>query len=158
MLQVALTTIGSLVAFGLAGLRLYEFVRDRRPRISAHTILRSLPDMGNTITLLNSGKVPAGIYNFTLVWVEPHWTNWLGSRFRRVNNEESMIGFDQTCDITVDPYSQYSLEFSENDHFDWGGDLESDIYLKLWVVGRRKPLWLWITGPVSRVFARSNDP
>jgi hypothetical protein len=37
--------------------------------------------------------------------------------------------------------------FREENHFDWGVSLKQDIYLKLWLVGRASPVWLWITGP-----------
>ena len=50
-----------------------------------------------------------------------------------------------TCDITVPPHQQYSLNFREENHFGWHG--EDELYLRLSLVGRRSPLWLWVTGP-----------
>jgi hypothetical protein len=67
----------------------------------------------------------------------------LGRRFLRT--EFSLE--DVVCDITVPPHGQRTLNFSEGDYFAWGASLKFDLYLRLWLVGRRFPLWLWVTGP-----------
>ena len=33
------------------------------------------------------------------------------------------------------------------DHFVWGRGAADDLYLKISMVGRKKPLWFWVTGP-----------
>jgi hypothetical protein len=47
----------------------------------------------------------------------------------------------------IAPHSTHPLGFKEEYHFDWGVRLKQDIYLRLWLVGRNGPIWLWITGP-----------
>jgi hypothetical protein len=103
-------------------------------------------DIGNTIRITNTSKVPANIYYFELVWVKPHRSHRLVPLFRKAEMDESPLEH-QGCNITVEPYSQYPLTFTQSYHFDWGIKLKHHIYLKLWIIGRRSPKWLWVTGP-----------
>ena len=130
----------------LALVRLYEFVRDRSPHLSAITRLTSDPDIGNEVTLLNASKVPANIYHYDLVRAHrsPLGKNW------RIGRKVVGVEFDLEGDnvhVTVDAYSQTIIPFTGQDHFDWGGALKHDLYIRLWMVGRHRPLWLWVTGP-----------
>ena len=141
-----LSIASAALAAALAVLRAYEFFRDRRPSLKAVVSFVSDPDIGHTVALLNSSKVPANIWNFSLVHAEP---GALGRRFgwlRRIDSEEFPLEFE-FADITVPPYAQASLEFRERHYFAWGSSQQQDIYLKLWLVGRRKPLWFRLTGP-----------
>jgi hypothetical protein len=141
------TGIGGLVlAAPLAGLRIYEFFKDRAPRLSVLVELSDDANTGNTITLLNASKIPANILYFDLIWVQrgPFGKNIrLGRKITREN--EPLEG--ETCNITVGPHSQRALVFAEQDHFGWGAALSEDIYLRLWLIGRRSPRWFWVTGP-----------
>jgi hypothetical protein len=141
-----IATAALIVSVTLAGLRVYEFFQDRRARLKVLVLLTSDPITGNTITLLNSSKVPANIYYFTLVWVQPGRLQRYCRFLRKVESEESPMDY-QHCNITVPPHSQHALEFSEVDHFNWGHTLKSDIYLKVWLVGWRYPKWFFVTGP-----------
>jgi hypothetical protein len=60
--QIDLNTAGSLVAFGLAILKVLEFFRDRKPKLSLEVILRGHQELGNDLLIINSSKVPACIY------------------------------------------------------------------------------------------------
>ena len=138
-----LNTVGSLVAFGLAFLKLLEFFRDRKPTLAVVAMLRGIADVGNDLILTNSSKVPASIYYFELVWAK---RSPLGKDIA-LGRKELRTEFtleDGPCNITVDGYSTYLLNFSNEHHFDWGTD---DLYIKLSLVGREKPLWIWVVGP-----------
>lgn len=158
MLQEIISLGGAITAFTLAGLRIYEFFRDRRPKLDTSVTLTSHPSFGNTVTLLNSSKVPAGIYRYTLAWVHPHPLHRYSSMFRKVAHEESPLGPHDNCNITVPAHSQYSIQFTDQDHFDWGVKLKHHIYLKLWVVGKRKPLWFRLASPIEGIFVKGERP
>lgn len=158
MFQKIITLGGGLTAFALAALRFYEFDRDRRPKLDTSVTLTSDEGFGNTIILLNSSKVPANIYNYSLAWVRPHFLHRYISSFRKVDHEEFPLGPHDNCNITVAAYSQYSLHFTDENHFEWGIQLKHNVYLKLWMIGRRRPLWLRITGPIEGVFIKGNKP
>ncbi|UFS77058.1 hypothetical protein LPB73_06660 [Tardiphaga sp. 37S4] len=143
-----IATLGSYVALVLAGLKVLEFFRDRKPKLSIETLLRGSVEMGNDILLFNSSKIPARVYYYELIWMKPkRVTRWLGLRREQIGYQFSLE--DSTADISVDGYSLATLNFSDEDHFDWGDDAENDLYLKLSIVGRKRPLWFWITGPKS---------
>jgi hypothetical protein len=77
--QIDLNTAGSLVAFGLAILKVLEFFRDRKPKLSIEALLRGHEELGNDLLLINSSKVPACVYYYELVWVKPRrLTRWFG--------------------------------------------------------------------------------
>ena len=149
------TVGGWSMAFVMMLIRAYEFYRDRRPKLSLVVSLTSAQEEGNTITLLNASKVPANLWNYSLAWVKPGFFRRHIPLLRRVEHEESPFDFEN-CNITVEPYAQCSLNFSEGDHFSWGHKMTHDIYLKLWMVGRRShsPKWLWVTGP-ARLMKRT---
>lgn len=141
-----ITTIGSYVALGLAGLKVLEFFRDRKPKLSVEPLLRGSAEVGNDLLLLNSSKVAACIYYYELIWMKPSFlTKHFGLRREVVGYEFSLE--DSATDITIDGFSLTTLNFSGGDHFDWGDDVENDLYLKVSMVGRKRPFWFWITGP-----------
>jgi hypothetical protein len=51
--------------------------------------------------------------------------------------------------FTIAAHEAHSLVFCDEDHFDWGLRLPEDIYLRLYLIGDGKPIWLWITGPAQ---------
>lgn len=145
-----LVTFGSYVALGLAALKVAEFFRDRRPKVSVVRMLRGSSEVGNDLLLTNASKVPAAIYYYELIWLEPSLlTKYLGLRRKRVSYEFTLA--DELCNISIDGHSHEILNFSDQDHFDWGPDLTNDLYLSISMVGRRRPLWLWIAGPKTKV-------
>lgn len=132
----------------LALVRVYEFVRDRRPKLSLTPLLTSDSDMGNTLLLLNSSKVPANIYSYSLVWVKAGVFSAYTPFLSKVVREEFPLEAEFS-NMTVPAHSQYQLLFRELDWFEWGCKLKYELYLKVRIVGRRRPLWLWVTGPIQ---------
>ena len=133
----------------LAAIRIFELVDSRRPKLSVVTSLTSDPEIGNTITILNASNVPANIWYFELAYVEPGRCQRYIPLLRKTVSEESPLDHE-SCNITVPPHGQHSLDFSDGDHFNWGPSIKCDIYLKIWMVGRRSQTWFWITGPSGR--------
>jgi hypothetical protein len=56
-----LSIVGTSVALVLAAIRVCEFFRDRRPKLSVVARLTSYEVEGNDLILLNSSKVPANL-------------------------------------------------------------------------------------------------
>lgn len=146
--QITLERAGAAVAFVLAVLRVFEFVRDRRPSLSVSTSFTTDEDIGNQITLLNASRISAAVHYFSLVWTRRKpWYRRLPF-FKSVVTEETPLQ-GHSCDITVPAHGMAQLVFNEVNHFDWGHKIKDDIYLKVWMVGRRRPKWFWITGPTE---------
>jgi hypothetical protein len=76
---------------------------------------------------------------------------------RRVVRTDSPIDPPDGYDVTVAPQSVHHLWFGEEYHFDWGYDLAHDVYPKIWLVGRERPIWLWVTGPEWKALTRISD-
>jgi hypothetical protein len=142
-LSVILSAYAAALSTFLGVLRCIEFFLDRRPKISAYTALTSLPEIGNTITLVNTSKTPANIYWFELVWVKPGVLYRFVPFLRRVESSETPLT-DQYADIAIGAHSRYDLVFDEDEHFDWGVGLTSDIYLKISIAARRFPVWFLV--------------
>jgi len=142
-LMAAEGTVALVISGALAVIRVYEFVRDRWwLGLYVKTSLTSDADIGNTVVVLNASGTPANVYYFDLVWV-PRWRGMKRRIFRKISHDASPLEFEY-CDATVPPHGQYTFSFSEADHFDWGIQLKEDIYLRLWLVGRRRPVWFWV--------------
>jgi hypothetical protein len=138
--------IALVISLVLAGVRIYEFADERRSKLRILSSLTSLSEIGNTITLLNASKTPINIWSYGLAWVKPTIFSRYLAFCRKPEEEMSPFDYDG-CNITVEPHSQSSITFADADHFDWGSKLKYDIYLKLWTVGRRSPVWFFVTGP-----------
>ena len=48
---------------------------------------------------------------------------------------------DQLCTVRLAPMEAENFNFSEIDHFDLRSDIPGDIYMRIWVAGRSKPVW-----------------
>ena len=111
-----LSIVGTSVALVLAAIRVCEFFRDRRPKLSVVARLTSYEVEGNDLILLNTSKVTANIYYFDLVWAKRSFLGKNVGLGRRLMRERDPPEGD-TCDITVPPHQQYSLNFREENHF-----------------------------------------
>jgi hypothetical protein len=143
-----LSIAGFAMSTALAIVKGYEFYSARRVVFTADPRLTSSEDIGNEIVLLNKSSIPVTISYFELVWID-YW-RLLGRRIpftSRVVRDETPLDPPYGYDESVPPHATHSLSFRDEYHFDWGKDLKQDIYLKLWLVGRNSPIWLWITGP-----------
>jgi hypothetical protein len=137
----------------LAIIKGVEFYNSRRVSISVDSSFTSDEGRGNTLTLLNRSGIPITISYYELVWVERR--KWCGIPVpftSKIAYSESPVDPVDGCQIVMPPHATHSLSFTGEYHFNWGGDLEQAIYLKIWRVGgsRRSPIWLWITGPGGR--------
>jgi hypothetical protein len=141
-----MATAAFLVSGVLALIRIYEFFQDRRARLKLLVSLTGSEQIGNTLTLLNSSKVPANIYYVSLVWIEPTFLSRYLRFFRKIVTQETFSDHDY-LNITVPPHGQQEFNYSEQYHFDWGQSLKHDIYLKVWLTGWRFPKWFFVTGP-----------
>ncbi|MEH2513681.1 hypothetical protein V1291_005035 [Nitrobacteraceae bacterium AZCC 1564] len=142
----------SIASFGISAIlgvvRLVEFSSTQRVRIKAEASLTSLEEIGNTITLLNASSVPVTISYFELAWTERR--KFFGIPIPFMTEEvatDSPIDPPDGYAALILPHQTHSLLFREQYHFDWGVRVKHDIYLKLWLVGKGGPIWLWITGP-----------
>jgi hypothetical protein len=147
--SVWVSVYAALLATILGVLRAVELFLDRRPKIIALVALTSLPDIGNTITLVNKSKTPANIYYYELVWVTPGYLQRYIPVLRRVGSTESPLTHEH-ADITIGAHSRYDLSFDDDYHFEWGVHLKNDIYLKIWIAGRRSPVWFLAAGAGGR--------
>lgn len=139
----------ALLATILGVLRVVEFYLDRRPKIIALVSLTSLPELGNTIALINKSKTPANIYYYELVWATPGYIQRYLPFFRKIGSTESPFTHEY-ADITIGPHARYDLTFTDEYHFDWGASLKNDIYLKIWIAGHRRPAWFLAAGAGGR--------
>jgi hypothetical protein len=142
----------SIAGFGisavLAIVKLVEFFITRRVSMKADAMLTSSEDIGNTITVLNSSAIPVTISYFELAWTGQRTVYGISIPFTRKElTTESPIDPPDGYDALVLPHQTHSLPFRGEYHFDWGASLKQDIYLKVWLVGYGRPIWLWITGP-----------
>jgi hypothetical protein len=149
-----LSIAGFATSIVLAIIKGVEFYSSRKISFTADTRFTGSYQIGNTIVLLNKSNFPATISYFELAWTDRRSFAGLSVPFtRKVIQTDSPVDPVDGCEMTVAPHGVRSLLFNEENHFDWGHGVKQDIYLKLWLVGRGSPIWLWITGP-SRRFPR----
>jgi hypothetical protein len=142
-----LSIVGTTVAVALAIIKVYEFFSALRPRIKASVTLTGSEEVGNTIVLLNKSSIPANLAYFDLAWVARRSLLGLPIPFtRKVVATDSPIDLPDGYYVTIPAHETHTLSFTEEDHFGWS-NLKLNIYLRLWLIGRRSPIWIWVTGP-----------
>jgi hypothetical protein len=139
---------GSATSSILALMKGWEFYRAHRHTLVAHRRLNSDPERGNEIVILNKSDVPVTIAYFDLAWTERRKVLGVPVPFtRRVVSTDSPIDGSEGYDAHVPPHTTHILGFRDEYHFDWGARIKHAIYLRVWVAGRRRPIWLWVVGP-----------
>jgi len=136
------------ISLVLAILKGIEFYGSRRASFTASVRLTGSEEIGNTIVLLNKSNIPATISYFDLVWVKRRSLFGCPVPFtREISYQESLIDPSDSYDETVPPHGVHALVFADESHFAWGYHIRQNIYLRLWLIGRRQPIWIWVTGP-----------
>ena len=135
----------------LAVIKGVEFYGTRRVSISVDGRFTGHEGIGNTLVLLNRSSTPITISYYELAWVERRRVVGVPIPFTsKIIYSETPLDPMDGCAIALPPHAVHSLDFRDEHHFDWGGNLKQAIYLKIWRVGSRSPLWLWVTGPGSK--------
>jgi hypothetical protein len=146
-----LSIFGSATSTILAVIKGVEFYSARRVSISVDGRFTGHEGIGNQLVLLNRSSTPITISYYELAWVERRRIAGVAIPFtRNVTFSETPLDPMDGCAIPLPPHTPHSLDFRDEYHFNWGGNLEQAIYLKLWRVGSRSPIWLWVTGPGSK--------
>ncbi len=124
----------------LAAIRIWETWK-RRSRLEATYSFAGDPQVGNEIIIQNPSDSPAMVSYWELLWA--HRT------FPRLKPSDGIFPDDGLCNITIGPHSTHTLSFREDRHFPWGSSAQDkgNLYLRLHVVGRRKPVTLLVYKP-----------
>lgn len=128
-----------------------EFYGTRRVSISVDSRFTGDENIGNTLVLLNRSSTPITISYYELAWTERRRVVGIPIPFtKKVIYSETPVDPVDGCAISLEPHAVRALDFTGEHHFDWGVSLQQAIYLKIWLVGGRAPMWLWVTGPGGR--------
>lgn len=145
-----LSVFGATTGAILAAIRIFEFYSARRVSFETEVRLHPRAEPGNEIVLLNKSSIPVIISYFDLVWVKPSTAFGSPIPFTwNIVREATPIEPETTYDVTVAPHATHALFFPAVEYLNWGLNIEHDVYLRLWIFGRRSPLWFWIVGPQS---------
>ena len=135
-----LSVWAAILSTVLAAIKLWE-MWSTRMRLRTSFSFTGDPQRGNEITIQNPTDTPVMINYWELLWRK---------RFRlkstTVDGIFPEVGY---CDITVGQHASHYFEFRDDKHFDWGRSTTSKgwLYLRLHVVGRRKPVTLMVYDP-----------
>ena len=114
----------------LALLKFWEILRDRF-RIEISHIFTGDPEIGNKIILRNLANRPFILAHWELLYGSGRWP------FRRFTEMQS-AEYDAE-DHRIEPHSTFTLQFSEQNYFDWGVQAMKGrtIFIRLRVAGQR---------------------
>lgn len=142
MSESLLSIWGAVVSTGLAGVKLWEIFRDRQ-RLSISYFFTSDPHRGNQIVISNPTKTPVMIEGWNLAWKK--------YKFFSLHSVDALTSYpeDGIAEITVPAYGRHTIDFTEQYYFEWGQSVRrlGKLYLVLNVVGRKKPLTLFVYNP-----------
>src|SRR5689334_13514586 len=113
-------------------IRILEYLKTRT-NLELSPILRSDEEEGHDILIKNNSTVPVTVHYMDVVRAK---------KAKDENSIEHLVHFeDNHILFTIEPRGAHSAKFSEGDYFPTRG---GPIFLRLWVVGQKKPLWLKI--------------
>jgi hypothetical protein len=123
---------GAILSTALGVIRVIEYL-STRAKLELSPILRSDEELGHDILIKNNSTVPVTIHYMDVV------------RANKAYDESSMLHLvhfdDNHILFKIEPRGAHSVTFSENEYFP---TKKGPIFLRLWIVGRKKPLWLRI--------------
>lgn len=140
MLSMALAIWGAILSTGLAAIKAWEVWR-QRIRLTTSYSFASDPDEGNDVIIENPSNTPVMISYWELLWVR--------RKCVRTTINYGEFPDEGYCNITVGPHSRHVLSFKDQHHFMQGHPAarKGKLYLRLHVVGRRRPVWLYVYNP-----------
>ncbi len=111
-------------------IKLYEMWRDRF-RIEISYNFRSLPDIGNDITIRNLSPKSITLTHWSLIYVSGKWPT-------RHYTPMASPEYDFN-DIEIKANSSHTLTFSDISHFDWGATSLRGrrIFIRIYTAGRK---------------------
>jgi hypothetical protein len=139
-ISIILAIWGALLSTGLAGIKILEVWRERLRLSTSYSF--SHPDYGgNEIVIENPSKTPVMISYWELLWRR--------RRYLKLETTNGRFPLEGYCNITIGAHTRHTLEFTEQEYFDWGHATikMGKLYLKLHIVGRSKPVLLKVYDP-----------
>ena len=140
-ISIVLAIWGAILSTGLAGIKILEVWRERLRLSTSYSF--SSPDYGkrNEIIIENPSKTPVMICYWELLWQRRRLL-----KLETVNGRFPQKGY---CNITIGAHARHTLEFTEQEYFDWGRAAVKmgKLYLKLHIAGRRNPVLLKVYEP-----------
>jgi hypothetical protein len=139
-LSIGLALWGAVLSTVLAAIKIWE-VRREGLRLTTSYSFSTDAAVGNDVIIQNPSKNPVMISYWALLWLQRRWGRWI------ITNAKFPDEGD--LNVTIAPFSQHVLSFEDATHFDWGASAvhKGKIWLKLYVVGRRRPVWLLVYDP-----------
>jgi len=128
---------GAIVATIVAAVELYDRLL-KKPLPSTTYMLSTSQVQGNRITLINGTATPIMVENWELFWGRPHWFSLKGNLPIHQRDHEDHAVF------IINPHSIKAWHFAGDKHFSWPIDGKQQLYIKLKLVGRRRPVVLMI--------------
>lgn len=131
----------SLVSTMLAGIKILEVWRDRL-QLTTSRNFAAPGHGGNEIIIENPSKTPVMISYWELLWIKQR-------HLRKETTGGRFPPDEGYCSITILGHGRHVLTFDDAEYFDWGQSTTSKgkLYLKLHIVGRRRPLTLQVYDP-----------
>jgi hypothetical protein len=146
-ITLALGAWGALLSTVLAAIRIWELAR-KGPKLAVRYHFTSLPEEGHTITIENFSETPAMISYWQLVWATRRRGGYIEKQ-----KAASPDARHEIKTITILPHETHAMRFADEDYFGWGIATRpmGQLYLKLFVPGRKKPRWMFVYDPSAPV-------
>jgi hypothetical protein len=132
---IALSIYGAILSTALGIIRFLEW-RRTRVRITVDRIWRDNSSGGNDLLIKNESTVPISIVNYDIVAAKSE-----GDDSSVTYLVETPVSFRN---IKVEGLSARELSFTNEEHFSIASK-HGKVFLRLWTVGRVKPLWFDLT-------------
>jgi transcriptional antiterminator Rof (Rho-off) len=120
---------GAVISSILAGIRIFEFWRERF-RIEVSCTLRGGESLGNTIQIRNISSKPIIVSSWEVVYVSGRWP---------FDDYQDVVCSDHDSgDLRIESHSTLELNFTGQDYFSWSQkDLcGRRVFIRIYIAGR----------------------
>jgi hypothetical protein len=134
VLSTTLAIWAAFLSTSLAAIKLWE-VWKQRLHITTSYAFGTL-EYGNEVVIENPTGTPVIVTYWELLMIQK-----AGWHKTIVNGRFPNEGY---CNLTIGPHSRHTMPFKGKEHFAWPSAGATHLYLKLHVVGRRRPVTLLV--------------
>jgi hypothetical protein len=135
----------SLFAVASSAISVWQFLSGLRHGLKGQMIFRVGPEGGDDDLLVtNASSRPASVYYVSLDWVRPsRFGRWCPLGRKVLRNEFNSE--DEFASFVIPSSGTHLFKFTEASALGSSPSSAAKLCLRLWIVGRRREIWIWLT-------------
>jgi len=136
--------ISLVISAATAGIGVFKFLSEFHHHLSTQMMWRVNHDgQDHELLIMNGGSGTVGVYYYSLDWMQPSpLGKWCPIGRKELRNE--LGSEDEFADFAIPANGKHVWHFDDEHAIGRRPSDKAVLCLRLWLVGRNRPVWLWI--------------